>query len=86
MAFEVDMRVIVQHCDSKLYYAGPNNWAAEASKAMDFVNSQRAAQFIGQSQMPDVQILLHTPEESREVLIKQFRRKPPRAKNRRQTA
>lgn len=52
------MRVLLQNTETKLYFAGPNEWTEDSSKAVDFEHVDRASEAYNTQNLNYAQIVL----------------------------
>jgi hypothetical protein len=52
------MRVLLQNMETKLYFAGPNEWTSDSSKALDFEQIERASEVYSAQNLDYAQIVL----------------------------
>ena len=52
------MSIVVQHIKSGLYYHGPGSWMRELNGAFDFGHSQSAINFVRQSRLSGVAVVV----------------------------
>ncbi len=50
------MKILLQHCRTRLYLRGLGNWTTNPQEALDFQHSQRAIDFARQHELTGVQI------------------------------
>ncbi len=50
------MKILLQHCRTRLYLRSLGNWTNNAQEALDFQHSQRAIDFARQHNLAGVQI------------------------------
>ncbi|MGH7970789.1 MAG: hypothetical protein ACREIC_18875 [Limisphaerales bacterium] len=64
------MRVILQNTETKLYFAGPNEWTADTSKAVNFEDIDRASQVYNTANLAYAEIVLKPdlPGEANEAV------------------
>ncbi len=55
------MRVLLQNTETKLYFAGPNEWTEDAAKAVNFEHIDRASQVYTSENLAYAEIIL-TPD------------------------
>ena len=52
------MRILLQNTETKLYFAGPNEWTADNSKAVNFEHIDRASQVYNTENLDYAEIVL----------------------------
>ncbi len=52
------MRVLLQNSETKLYFAGPNEWTDDATKAVNFEHIDRASQTYAAENLAYAEIVL----------------------------
>jgi hypothetical protein len=52
------MRVLLQNAETKLYFAGPNEWTEDTAKAVDFEHVDRASQVYATENLAYAEIVL----------------------------
>jgi hypothetical protein len=50
------VKILLQHCRTRLYLRGLGNWTTNPQEALDFQHSQRAIDFAREHGLPGVQI------------------------------
>lgn len=52
------MRVLLQNSETKLYFAGPNEWTDDSTKAVNFEHIDRASQIYASENLAYAEIVL----------------------------
>lgn len=63
------MRILLQQRDTSLYFRDVNLWCADASEALDFVNSTKALEFCAANKLDAVQVVLKFEDEKYEIVL-----------------
>ena len=60
------MRVLLQNSETKLYFAGPNEWTEDSTKAVDFEHIDRATEVYSNENLTYAEIVL-VPEPCTQI-------------------
>ena len=56
---KLEMRIVLQNCQSGLYFAGCHRWVNDLNKALDFKRTAKAIDFVKNGKQPDeVQVVM----------------------------
>jgi hypothetical protein len=58
------MKVLLRHTRSGLYYAGEDRWVAKGSMARDFEEVERAARWLEDTRLSEVEVALDYDDPS----------------------
>ena len=64
------MRVLLQNSETKLYFAGPNEWTEDSAKALNFEHIDRATEVYANENLTYAEIVLdpEPPDQAQAVI------------------
>ncbi|HEX4644186.1 MAG TPA: hypothetical protein VH598_01105 [Verrucomicrobiae bacterium] len=63
------MRVVIQDRKSRLYFKGTSEWIAEINEAEDFEQIVKAIDFLRQTRLPHIDVLMHFDDPKYDVRL-----------------
>jgi hypothetical protein len=66
---DLTMKVLLRNVETGLFYAGPARWAEDHSGAMNFERPDLALDCVGQSQLANMEVVMHFEEPAFDVPI-----------------
>jgi len=64
------MKLLLRHTPSGLFYAGPDQWTETRTEAVDFRAPDVALDFVSESQLKQIEVVLDFGEAGFEVPLK----------------
>ncbi|EEF61605.1 hypothetical protein [Pedosphaera parvula] len=66
----LQMKVLVQDCQTELYFSGSDSWTSDPEEAIDFGHVPRAAEFLLESRGLQADIILHFGHPAYDLRLK----------------
>jgi hypothetical protein len=64
------MRLLLRHAPTGLFYAGPEQWTGTTTEALDFQAPDLALDFVSESRLEQMEVILDFGEAGFEVPLK----------------